>query len=232
MLRDPEDSVRLTAATILEHLLDPRSADALVEAMADLSLQDFAVRTLKKLGAVRDHIDQIMDRLRDVEESELREGARQEAVINLHGVGRPSVEILIEYLQDDDWVVREAAADVLGKIADVRAVEPLMDRLRRDPDTGVKELATKGLGLLGDARPVDLLVEMVPIRPLRVLAVEALEKIKDIEVLRPHADLFKRLKTDRDGLVSYNSGIILDKLQAAAAQLSEDTWAEKEQKDE
>lgn len=139
-------------------------------------------------------------------------------VIDLLGIGRPSVEILIEYLRDDDWVVREAAADLLGKIGDVRAVEPLMERLRVDKDTGVKELATKSLGLIGDARPVDLLVELIPIRPLRIFAVEALAKIKNSETLRPYADLFERLKSDRDGLVSYNSGVIVDKLHAMAAQ--------------
>jgi HEAT repeat protein len=228
MLGDSEESARLTAAGILEHLLDPRSADALVDAMADPVLRDFAARTLRKLSAIRDRIDQVMNELSQVEESELREGARQEAVIKIHPIGRPSVEILIEYLEDDDWVVREAAADVLGKIADVRAVEPLMERLRVDPDTGVKELATKSLGLLGDSRPIDLLIEMIPIRPLRVLAVEALEKIKDVEVLRPHVEIFKKMKTDRDGLVAYNSGIILDKLEAANAQMDETAWAGKE----
>ena len=228
MLRDPEESARLTAVTILDHLLDSRSADALVDAMGDPIIRDIAVQTLRKLGAIRDRIDEIMNELSNVEEPELREGARQEAVIKLHPIGRPSVEILIEYLQDDDWVVREAAADVLGKISDVRAVEPLMERLRVDPDTGVKELATKSLGLLGDARPIDLLIEMIPIRPLRVLAVEALEKIKDVEVLRPHMEIFKQMKTDRDGLISYNSGIIVDKLEAAAAQMNDEAWAEKE----
>ena len=61
-----------------------------------------------------------------------------------------------------------------------------------------------------------------------MLAVEALEKIKDIEALRPHAELFKKMKNDRDGLISYNSGIILDKLEASAAQMDETQWAEKE----
>ncbi|MDT7042723.1 HEAT repeat domain-containing protein [Candidatus Nitronereus thalassa] len=228
MLKDPDEEARIKASEILDHLLDPRSADALVDAMGDPSIRDMAVQTLKKLGAIRDRIDQVMNQLSSVEESELREGARQEAVISLHPIGRPAVEILIEYLEDDDWVVREAAADVLGKIGDVRAVEPLIARLRKDPDTGVKELAAKGLGLIGDSRPVDLLIDMIPIKPLRVLAVEALEKIKDIEALRPHAEVFKRLKNDRDGLVSYNSGVIIDKLEAAAAQLDEEFWLAKE----
>ncbi len=227
-LKDPDEDARVQAAQILGHLLDPRAADALVDAMGDSAIRDMAVETLKKLGAIRDRIDEIMDELRDVEESELREGARQEAVQKLHPIGRPGVEILIEYLEDDDWVVREAAADVLGKIGDVRAVEPLIKRLTQDQDTGVKELATKGLGLIGDARPVELLIDMIPIRPLRILAVEALEKIKDIEALRPHMDLFKKMKNDRDGLVSYNSGVIVDKLEVSAAQMDEAQWAEKE----
>lgn len=218
MLTHPDEHARMTAVMILEHLLDPRSADALVDAMADPSIQPIVVRTLKKLSAIRERIDQAFDALRDVEESILREEARMSTVIDLLGIGRPSVEILIEYLRDDDWVVREAAADLLGKIGDVRAVEPLMERLRVDKDTGVKELATKSLGLIGDARPVDLLVELIPIRPLRIFAVEALAKIKNSETLRPYADLFERLKSDRDGLVSYNSGVIVDKLHAMAAQ--------------
>ena len=167
MLKDPDEAARVRAADILDRLLDPRAADALVDAMGDPAVRDVAIRTLQKLGAIRDRMDEIMDELRDVEESELREGARQEAVQKLHPIGRPCVEILIEYLEDDDWVVREAAADVLGKIGDVRAVEPLIARLTQDKDTGVKELATKGLGLIGDARPVNLLIDMIPIKPLR-----------------------------------------------------------------
>ncbi len=228
MLKDPDEEARVCAADILDRLLDPRAADALVDAMGDPAVRDVAILTLRKLSAIRDRIDEIMDELRSVEESELREGARQEAVQKLHPLGRPGVEIFIEYLEDDDWVVREAAADVLGKIGDVRAVEPLIERLKKDRDTGVKELATKGLGLIGDARPVDLLIDMIPIKPLRILAVEALEKIKDIEALRPHAEIFKRMKNDRDGLISYNSGIIIDKLEVSAAQMDESQWVEKE----
>ena len=228
MLKDPNEEARVRAADILDRLLDPRAADALVDAMGDPAVRDMAIQTLQKLSAIRDRIGEIMDELRDVEESELREGARQEAVQKLHPIGRPGVEILIAYLEDDDWVVREAAADVLGKIGDVRAVGPLIERLEQDKDTGVKELATKGLGLIGDARPVELLIAMIPIKPLRILAVEALEKIKDIEALRPHAELFKKMKNDRDGLISYNSGVIIDKLEAAAMQMDETQWAEKE----
>jgi HEAT repeat protein len=209
---DPEAQV--TAATMLDQLLDPRSVDAFIDAMAHPAVRDIAVGTLKKLGAIRERIDDSFNALRDVEGASEREEARMATVIDLLGIGRPSVEILIEYLEDDDWLVREAAADLLGKIADVRAVEPLMKRLEQDKDTGVKELAIKALGLIGDARPTRLYLEAIPIRPLRVYAMEALAKIKDVEVLRPDKELFDRLRTDRDGLVAYNAGLIADKLEA------------------
>lgn len=214
MLRHPDPEAQVMAATILEHLLDPRSADGFIEAMGSPAVRDIAVRTLKKLSAIRDRIDSAFNALRDVEGASEREEARMATVIELLNMGRPSVEILIEYLEDEDWVVREAAADLLGMIADVRAVEPLMKRMREDKDTGVKEYALKSLGLIGDPRPAQLYLEAIPIRPLRVFAMEALAKVKDVEVLRPHAELFSKLRTDRDGLVAYNAGLIADKLAA------------------
>jgi len=214
MMKHPDPEAQMTAAAMLDHLLDPRSVDAFIDAMAQPAVRDMAVGTLKKLGAIRERIDDSFNALRDVEGASEREEARMTTVINLLGIGRPSVEILIEYLEDDDWLVREAAADLLGKIADVRAVVPLMKRLEQDKDTGVKELAIKALGLIGDARPAQLYLEAIPIRPLRVYAMEALAKIKDVEVLRPHKELFDRLRTDRDGLVAYNAGLIADKLEA------------------
>lgn len=218
MLKHETPVVRLTAVEMLEHLLEPKSADALVDAMMDPLLREAASRTLKKLSAIRDHIARAFAALREIEGSAEREEARMAAVIELLPIGRPAVEILIEYLDDEDWVVREAAADLLGKLGDVRAVESLMERLRTDKDTGVKELALKALGLIGDARPLKLYIEAIPIRPLRVFALEALAKIKDVEALRPYRDLFERLKTDRDGLVSYNAGMIVAKLAALAMQ--------------
>ena len=216
MLKHPDTDKQVTAATMLDQLLDPRSVDAFIDAMGQPAIRDIAVGTLKKLGAIRERIDETFNALRAVEGAGEREEARMATVINLLGIGRPSVEILIEYLEDEDWLVREAAADLLGKIADVRAVDPLMKRLAHDKDTGVKELAIKALGLIGDARPTQLYLESIPIRPLRVYAMEALAKIKDVEVLRPHKELFDRLRGDRDGLVAYNAGLIADKLDALA----------------
>ena len=67
MLTHPEGEAQATAATILEHLLDPRSANGLIDAMSSPAVRDTAVRTLKKLGAIRDRIDATFNALRDVE---------------------------------------------------------------------------------------------------------------------------------------------------------------------
>lgn len=217
MLKHPNAEAQIAAASMLDQLLDPRSVDAFIEAMGQPAVRDIAVGTLKKLSAIRERIDATFNGLREVEGTSEREEARMATVVDLLGIGRPSVEILIEYLEDDDWLVREAAADLLGKIGDVRAVEPLMKRLEHDKDTGVKELAIKALGLIGDARPARLYLDALPIRPLRVYAMEALAKIKDVGILRPYKELFDQLKTDRDGLVAYNAGLIADKLDAIMA---------------
>lgn len=214
MLHHPDQDAQVAAALMLDQLLDPRSIDAFIDAMGTPAVRDIAVGTLKKLSAIRARIDETFNALRDVEGASEREEARMATIIDLLGIGRPSVEILIEYLEDDDWLVREAAADLLGKIGDVRAVDPLMKRLEQDKDTGVKELAIKSLGLIGDSRPTRLYLDAIPIRPLRVYAMEALAKIKDVGVLRPHKDIFDQLRTDRDGLVAYNAGLIADKLEA------------------
>lgn len=218
LLRDPDPDRQVAAATILHHLLDPRSIDALIDAMGQPAVQSLVVETLKKLSAIRTRIDEAFTALRNIEGAGEREEARMATVIDLLAIGRPAVEILIEYLEDEDWVVREAAADLLGKIGDIRAVEPLMKRLNVDTDTGVKELAIKSLGLIGDARPIHLYLEALPIRPLRVSAMEALAKIKDVHALQPYRDLFEQLRGDRDGLVAYNAGLVADKLAALAEQ--------------
>jgi HEAT repeat protein len=54
------------------------------------------------------------------------------------------VDELIEQLKDEDWRVREAAAKALGKIGNIRAVEPLSAALR-DKDEDVRESAASAL---------------------------------------------------------------------------------------
>ena len=65
MLTHPDPDAQIMAATMLEHLLDPRSADSFINAMGQPAVRDIAVRTLKKLSAIRERIDEVFNALRD-----------------------------------------------------------------------------------------------------------------------------------------------------------------------
>ena len=77
MMRHPDPDAQVAAATMLEHLLDPRSVDAFIDAMAQPAVRDIAAGTLKKMGAIRERIDDSFNALRDVEGSSEREEARK-----------------------------------------------------------------------------------------------------------------------------------------------------------
>src|SRR3989442_251830 len=212
MLKSQDPTARRMAAEALEQLADPRSADAWIEAMGDLELRAVASRSLKRIAELRERIEDILNSLRELEETVALEEARVGVVMNLTALGRPAVLALLEALEDDHWMVREVAAQALGLIGDLRAVEPLLRKARADRDMGVRESCIKALGEFGDARAVEGLVEAVNVPTTRLATAEGLSKIKDVSVLLPHIELIKRMKSDRDGLVSYHGGLILDKL--------------------
>jgi HEAT repeat protein len=228
MLKSQDLTARRMAAEALEQLADPRSVDAWIEAMAVPDLREIASRSLKRISDLRERISEILDRLRDTEDTVVLEEARIGVSMDLILLGRPAVSELIEALDDDLWVVREAAGQALGIIGDMRAIEPLLDKAQHDRDMGVRESCIKALGEFGDARSVDVLVEAVGDRTTRLAATEALSKIKEVSVLLPHVKLIQTMKADRDGLVSYLGGLMLDKLEKLTGEttVEEDPWDE------
>jgi HEAT repeat protein len=228
MLKSQDATARRMAAEALEQLADSRSVDVWVEAMAYPDLIGIASRSLKHIAELRERISEILDRLRDIEGTVALEEARIGVSMDLIALGRPAVSDLLEALDDDLWVVREAAAQALGIIGDLRAVAPLLHKAKTDRDRGVRESCIKALGEFGDSRSIDVLVEAVQDRTTRLAAAEALSKIKDITVLLPHIPLIQTMKSDRDGLVSYLGGLMLDKLEKQTGQATkeEDPWDE------
>lgn len=69
---------------------------------------------------------------------------RLKAVEALSQVGKGAVPTLIEILEKGLWYVRECAALALGKIGDLRALEPLAHRLE-DENVGVRQAAASAL---------------------------------------------------------------------------------------
>jgi len=83
---------------------------------------------------------------------------REAATQALGRIGKPAVEPLIVALRDEDWRTRCRAADALGEIGDARAVQPLIAAALQDRNRRVQEDATQALGKIGDVRTVELLI--------------------------------------------------------------------------
>ena len=87
--------------------------------------------------------------------------------------------------EDWAWVVRKAAAQVLGEIGDVRAVEPLIVALKNKHED-LRKTAAEALGKIGDARAVEPLRVALKDedRDVRKAAAKALGKIGDARAVR------------------------------------------------
>ena len=90
------------------------------------------------------------------------------------------IEELIKQLKDKNWNVRWAAADILGKIGDARAIEPLIASMK---DIGLR--AIEVLGILGDTRGVEPLIALLIDKDggFRKAAVESLGKLSDARAI-------------------------------------------------
>lgn len=65
----------------------------------------------------------------------------------------------IEDLKDENRTIREAAVKALGELGDARAVDPLIEVLKGDSDSGIRESAAISLGMIKDERALVPLLE-------------------------------------------------------------------------
>ena len=90
------------------------------------------------------------------------------------------IEGLIQALDFQDIAVRAEAAESLGNLGDMRAVNPLISTLQQDNDPYVRSIAAKALGELGDPKAEDVLLNSLENDTLEVgLEIgKALQKLK------------------------------------------------------
>jgi len=93
-----------------------------------------------------------------------------------------AVPHIAKLLGDDDWWLRMIAAETLGKIGDVRAVDALMGSLE-DPECG--QAAIEALASIGDKRATAAIARQLsrPEIEVRVEAIEALKRLQDPRVV-------------------------------------------------
>jgi len=180
-LNDEDSDVRAAAARALGMIKDPRALKSLKQALSD---ECWVVRyaTVWALGTFRD--PKLLETLVEHLKNEGDETVRWELTRSLGKIGEPAVPTLIQLLKDEDWQVREMAALSLGKIKNVRAVEPLITLLEEEPNqpinSCVRRRALWALGEIGDARAVSKIMLFLRHKDpeIRNAAKKALDKIQ------------------------------------------------------
>ena len=87
------------------------------------------------------------------------------------------VKGLIKALGYKDWFIRNSAAEALGEIGDVRAVEPLIAALI-DPNGDIRRASASALGKIGDVRAVEPLIAVLKINSVSKDAAKALDTLE------------------------------------------------------
>lgn len=153
----------------------------------DPCIRLFAVKTLGKMSDAT-AVPALLDRISDAKSFFLGNVsmAAKEAIIT---IGSPAIEPLNLALRSDNPDVRRAAADVLGKIGDQRAVEPLIAAVR---ETG-NQMAVRALARMADTRAVEPLIDILRSSrfELRNEVALALGEIGDERAIEPLGTILK-----------------------------------------
>jgi HEAT repeat protein len=178
-LQDENPVLRETVAVALAQIGDVRATKPLIETFRTCRAEDIAVSIGKiDFQALLDLLD-----LKDTDSnlSVIRVAMALGVLKDARAVPR-----LLVLLDDEDWRVRTASARALGKIADRRAAEPLIDALQGDVQADVRSTAAEALGRLKDPRAVEPLINALNDKAhyVRENAVNALYEIADPRALK------------------------------------------------
>jgi HEAT repeat protein len=165
LLKYENPTVRHQAAHVLGKIGDARAVDALIKTLSDM---DDAVRlkTVFALGQISDEqaISALVNMLTD-ENMDVRVTVADV----LEQFGKAAAELLIPYLQHENWRVRDIAAEILGRIADGCAVEPLLAALQ-DECWQVRFTVVNALRDIGDTRAIEPMRQLLDDESKHVVA--------------------------------------------------------------
>jgi HEAT repeat protein len=156
----------------------------------DPQVRQYAAYLLGKAKNPR-AVQPLIESLADFDKS-----VREQAMLALSSIGKAAIGSLAEAMHEPRWETRYRAAEALGKIADEKAVKPLIAGLRDSRDH-VRYMAAKSLHEIGDSDAVEPLIillkdENVYVRTMAVHALGALggKKVKTalLELLETEQD--------------------------------------------
>jgi HEAT repeat protein len=183
-LKDPEAEVRIAACLALGLFKDPSTFDEITNVLLDdekIEVRQAAANALGYTGHAA-ALPFLMEALRDSYWWYEREHAAGDLLLAIEKMGAVAVEPLIEALQDKEGTVRKFAANLLGRIGDARAIEPLGMAIY-DLHHEVGKASAQALAKFG-VRSLDILMEALshPEMWIRIHAIQALSTIKDPQI--------------------------------------------------
>nr|MDO8080755.1 HEAT repeat domain-containing protein [Candidatus Freyarchaeota archaeon] len=143
-------------------------------------------------------------------------------------VGESSVELIIHFLKDKNWLIRRGAAYALGKIGDKRGVEPLIQALK-DESFDVRDKAIWALAKMGESA-VEPLMKALEDKDWHVRwgATQILGEIKDKQAIKP----LEQALRDGIGEVRMAASIALAKIEKKGTESLDQTLKNKSGMDE
>lgn len=156
-LRSDDAKVQIQAAIALGEWDNDRAVTPLIEALSakDDDFRREAARALKEIGNKR-----AIKPLIDVIDNDPSPEVRAEAAYDLgyFTLSSKEVDVLIESLNDEHYLVRQNIAFALGKIRRRKSVMPLVKLLKKEENYNVRELIVWSLGELKDKRAIQPLI--------------------------------------------------------------------------
>lgn len=180
-LKDTEDEVRSAACLALGSFKDPATFDDITNVLLDDPKIEVRQAAARALGNTQHPaaLPYLMEALHDSYWWFEREYAASELLLAIEKMGVAAVNPLIEALQDKEGTVRKFAANLLGKLGDPRAIEPLGMALY-DLHHEVGKVSAESLAQFG-VPALDVLIEALshPEMWIRIHSIAALSKIRD-----------------------------------------------------
>jgi HEAT repeat protein len=183
-LKDPEDEVRIAACLALGLFKDSSTFDEIANVLLDDTKIEVRQAAAKALGFTQHPaaLPYLMEALRDPFWWYEREQQAGDLFTAIEKMGSAAVEPLIEALKDSEGAVRKYAVLILGRLGDVRAIEPLGMALY-DLHHDVGKAAAEALVKFGTAS-FEILVEAMehPEMWIRIHSIDVLPKVREPRV--------------------------------------------------
>jgi HEAT repeat protein len=192
-----EDAImRARAVTVLGRLHEKSAIEpfkSLLEMDDDKTVRVSAAVALAEMSITIQPLIQLLDD----EDTIIRLKAVQSFVRIPNRVNnKDAIVLLLRCLEDDYFPIRERAANALGELRYVQAINPLIKHLQSDEDFDVRSTAASSLGKLKAMEAFPMLITALEDKSpaVRGSAADALGKLGKPEAIEP----LSKLLTDRD----------------------------------